>query len=219
MLAQQEQQLAWAGKLRSVAEPAAPPVECAGEFLDGRLEHAGPGHDGVAGTTADGPQAFNDGRGRLQHLVGFLAPHPRDLLENFDKARPPPPRGRWEIGPSVKRFERGGEPHAHRPAPGPGGGLNKCHVDAVHIWPLLAINLDRHVVPIEQAGHVGVFETLMLHHVAPVARRIADRQENQLVFTASRLERGIAPRVPVDWVVLVLEKIRTLLCGEAVWHL
>ena len=66
------------------------------------------------------------------------------------------------------------------------------------------------------AAIVRVLERLVRHHVAPVARRVADRQEDRLVLGRARRERLLAPRVPVDRVVGVLAQVRAGLAGESV---
>jgi hypothetical protein len=56
----------------------------------------------------------------------------------------------------------------------------------------------------------------MSHHVAPVARAVADRNEDGLVLGAGFGERLVAPRVPVDRVGGVLEEVRAGFLREAV---
>ena len=61
------------------------------------------------------------------------------------------------------------------------------------------------------AAIVGVLERLVGHHVAPVARRVPDREQDRLVLGPRRGERVLAPRVPVDRVVGVLAQVRARL--------
>ena len=65
-------------------------------------------------------------------------------------------------------------------------------------------------------GDLGVLERLVLHHVAPVAGGVADREEDRLVLASCRLEGLLTPRVPVDGVVGMLEQVGALLAGEPV---
>src|SRR5262245_4937582 len=61
-----------------------------------------------------------------------------------------------------------------------------------------------------------VVERLALHDVAPVARAVADGEENELAFFL-RLGEGFgAPRVPVGRVVGMHQEIRTRLLGEPI---
>ena len=64
-----------------------------------------------------------------------------------------------------------------------------------------------------------VLERLALHHVAPVAGRVADREQDRPILLARAREGLLAPRVPVDGVVLVLEEVRRGLVCEPVGHL
>ncbi len=56
----------------------------------------------------------------------------------------------------------------------------------------------------------------MRHDVAPVARRVADRQQHRPVLGARPGERLLAPRVPVHRVVGVLAQVEAGLAREAV---
>src|SRR3546814_16856067 len=59
-------------------------------------------------------------------------------------------------------------------------------------------------------------ERLVGHHVAPVAGRVADRQQDRDVALAGRRERLLTPGVPIDRVVGVLSQVRAGLVREAV---
>ena len=63
-----------------------------------------------------------------------------------------------------------------------------------------------------------VLERLALHDVAPVAGRVADRQEDRAVVRLRAGQRLRAPRVPVDRVVRVLEQVGAGLLGQAIGH-
>jgi hypothetical protein len=49
-----------------------------------------------------------------------------------------------------------------------------------------------------------------------MAGRIADAQKNGLVFPARPAERLVAPRIPIDRIMLVLQQVRRLLAREAI---
>jgi hypothetical protein len=68
-------------------------------------------------------------------------------------------------------------------------------------------------VPIQEVGKTVVLEALVLHDVAPVARRVAHRQKNGFVLLARTGERLITPGIPVNRVVFVLEEIGTCFGG------
>src|SRR5262249_1782333 len=63
-----------------------------------------------------------------------------------------------------------------------------------------------------------VLEGLALHHVAPMARRVADRQQDRLVICFCPQQRFGSPRVPVHGVVRVLQQIRARLARQPVGH-
>ena len=71
-------------------------------------------------------------------------------------------------------------------------------------------------VTIHDRGGLLVLERLVLHDVAPVAGRVADGEKNRFVFAARLGESFLAPGIPIDRVMGVLEKIRRLLVREAV---
>ena len=123
-----------------------------------------------------------------------------------------------EVGAAEERSQVRREEDAHRPAAGAGHGLDGGHVDVVEVRPLLAVHLDADEVLVHERGDLGVLEALALHDVAPVARRVADREEDRPVLALRPLERLGAPRVPVDRVVGVLEQVRARLVRQPVRH-
>ena len=84
-----------------------------------------------------------------------------------------------EVGAAVERLAVGRQPHRHRPAASAGQRLHRRHVDGVDVGPLLAVDLDRHVVLVEERRDLGILERLLLHHVAPVAGRVADAEQHR----------------------------------------
>src|SRR2546422_1014670 len=84
------------------------------------------------------------------------------------------------------------------------------------VGALLSVHLDAHEVLVQEPGGLVIFERLVLHHVAPVARRVPDGEEDRSVLGAGAGKGVRAPRVPVDGVVLVLEEVGARLLGEAV---
>jgi hypothetical protein len=124
--------------------------------------------------------------------------------------------GRREVGAAVEGAAVGGEEDAHRPATGAGDGLDGLHVDGVDIGPLLAVDLDADEAVVEAGRHQRVLEGLVGHDVAPVAGRVADRQEDRLVLGRRFGEGFGAPRVPVDRIVGVLSQVGAGFCSQAV---
>ena len=52
--------------------------------------------------------------------------------------------------------------------------------------------------------------------VAPMARRVSYAEEDGLVFCPRLSKCFIAPWIPVNWIVRVLNKVRTLLVNQMV---
>src|SRR5690606_7894370 len=78
---------------------------------------------------------------------------------------------------------------------------------------LFAINLDVDEQAIHQLRRRLVFERLVGHHVAPVAGRVAYRQEHRLAACSRQVESFLAPGIPVDRVRRVLQQVGArLLC-------
>ena len=209
MLAKQEQQLARAGKLRRAAEPAAPRVVRRAELGARPIESAlAGGTSPAAAGTLGALQALCQACGGLDHLRPLGLPRARDLEQHVDEPWPLPARCRREVRAAVERLQLGCQPHAHRPSARARRRLHERHVHPVHVGALLAIDLDRDELAIEHGGDLVVLERLVLHHVAPVTRRVANRQEDRLVLQPRASERLFAPWIPVDRVVCVLQQVR-----------
>jgi hypothetical protein len=48
----------------------------------------------------------------------------------------------------------------------------------------------------------------MRHDMTPMTGRVADREEDRFILTARFGEGFLAPRIPIDRVMCVLEKVR-----------
>ena len=230
-LAEQEQQLGRPGELRRSAEAAVSRVEGGRELLHARGERVDPGHSGGNGTArgpGNGSRGTSAGRrlhpaqpleqrvGRLQQLAAAGGPALGHLPQHVGKSRPPPAGIRRKVGAAEERLQLRRQPDAHGPAAGPGRRLHERHVDAVDVGALLPVHLDRHEVLVEQRGDARVLERLVLHDVAPMAGRVADRQEDRLVLAPRTLERLVAPGIPVHRVAGVLLQVGTRLTGETI---
>ena len=153
---------------------------------------------------------------RRVDLAALVAPRLRHAEQHLLERRQPVPRLRREVGAAEERLARGRQEHRHRPAAAAGQGDDGVHVDRVEVRPLLTVDLDRDEVLVQDACGQLVLEGLSLHHVAPVAGGVADREHDRAILVACAGERLVAPRVPVDRVVLVLQEVRRRLVGEAV---
>jgi hypothetical protein len=142
-----------------------------------------------------------------------------DVAHQVDEARQAMTRSLREIGTAEERQPVRRQEHRQRPAAGtPLQQLVSGLVDVVKIRALLAVNLDVHEVAVHRSGDLVVLETLVSHDVTPVARGIADRQQDRLVLRAGQRQCLFAPGPPVHRVVCVLQEIGRSLVGESVGH-
>ena len=206
------------GELGSPAKAAVRGLERGGQAGDGCIELSaldiGPARldiELVAEVRPKLPPLLDDLVATVAVRLGDRAQHPRET------GHPVAVIGR-EVGAAEERLERRRQEDAHRPAAAAGQGLDRGHVDVVEVGPLLAVDLDRHEVAVQLVGDGGAFEGLVRHDVAPVAGRIADREEDRLVFGACPVESLSSPRIPVDGVLSMLEEVRARLGGESVGH-
>ena len=192
------------------------------ELLHARGERVGAGRR--AGRRRGGAGVDRLAQAR-QHLLGRRVDAPAlarpglgDAREELQEAGPAPARRGRKVGAAEEGLERRREPHAHRPAARAGGRLHEGHVDPVHVGPLLAVHLDRHEVARSAARATSSFSNdscAITWHQWQVG--VADRQEDRLVGVAGRGEGLLAPGVPVDGVVGVLQEVRAALRARVGW--
>ena len=149
-------------------------------------------------------------------LAALVAPRLRHTEQHLLERGQPVPGLRREVRAAEERLARRRQEDRHRPAAAAGQRDDGVHVDRVEVRPLFAVDLDGDEVLVQDACGQLVLEGLPLHHVAPVARGVADREHDRAVLVTRTGEGLVAPRVPVDRVVLVLQEIRRRLVGEAV---
>jgi len=99
-----------------------------------------------------------------------------------------------------------------------GHGLNGCHVDGIDIGPFLPVDLHIDEEFVHDPGSRIILEGLVLHDVAPVARGIANGEEERPILGACPFEGLVTPRVPVHGVVGMLQEVGAGLGGETVGH-
>ena len=171
------------------------------------------------GSSAAAPaQPRQDLRGRLLDLRALLDPGVGDALEHLPPARHAVARLGREVRAGVERDGLGRQERVQRPAAVAGHRLHRVHVDRVDVRALLAVDLHAHEALVHERRRLGVLEGLALHHVAPVAGRVADRDQQRPVELARAAQRLLAPREPVDRVLRVLEQVGGRLVGESVRH-
>ena len=146
-------------------------------------------------------------RAVLLDLLRLLAKQPGDLVQHVDEAGPAVARRSREIGAAPDRLALGREKHGQRPAALLAEMMQRRHVDLIDVRPLFAIDLDVDEQLVHDARGGVVLEALVRHHVAPVAGRIADREQDRLSGPLSLRQCLRSPGPPIDRIVLVLEEI------------
>ena len=181
-----------------------------GRPVDRRRRPAERGADGVA-----------------QRLRGILDARPVGLPRLGQKpeereqaaTRPAVAVARGPVGAAEEGSAVGVEKDAEGPPAVPGQRLHGRHVHGVHVRPLLPVHLDGHEVRVEDGRDLLVLEGLALHHVTPVAGRVAHGEEDRPARAPRLLEGLVTPGPPGHRVVRVLQKVRARLerqpVGEA----
>ncbi len=213
-----EQELEHRGgrELRRAAEAAEGRLEGARDPALGGTEHGARQGVGRRAQLRGVAHRLDELRGGAGDLAAPVAPGLGDRLEELPEARTAVARLGRIVGAAVERLPVRREEDGHRPAAVPRQRDDRVHVDGVEVGPLLAIHLDADEVLVHQRRRGGILERLVLHHVAPVARAVADREQDRLVLGARAGQGVLPPRVPVHRVVGVLEEIRARLAREPV---
>ena len=151
----------------------------------------------------------------LPYLVPSLVVIVRHLAQQVAERGHTVARLIREVGAPEKRaLVLGVEEHRQRPATAALGQQLVCRlVDLVHVRSLLAVDLDVDEQLVHQLRRGLVLERLVCHDVAPVAGRVTDRQQHRFALVAGQRKSFLAPGVPVDRVVGVLEQVGTRLGG------
>ena len=217
---EQEEEVRGRRELRGRPEAAPLGVEAGREPLPHGVHELGAG-EGPASRASRAEVLLH----RLGHHVGLLEqlgtpeePRLAQALQDPRQAGAAPGIGGREVRPREEGLEVGGEEDRVGPAARARDELRRGHVDLVHVGPLLAVDLDADESLVHLAGDLGDGEALPLHHVTPVAGRVADREEDRLVLGAGAREGLLAPRVPVDRVVFVEEEVGARLTRQTVRH-
>jgi hypothetical protein len=213
---QQELDGAGGRKLRRAAEAAPLRVVDAAHPGDRRDQRVLAQRAVRAGDPAELVERRGQPPRRVVNLGAPVAVGLGDRLEHHRERRHPVPRLGRVVRPAEERPPLGRQEDGHRPAALAGQADDGVHVDGVDVGPLLAIDLDVDEQAVHQLGGRGILEGLVRHHVAPVARRVADRQQDRAVALPRRGQRLLPPRVPVDRVRRMLQQVRARLAGQAI---
>ena len=194
------------GKFRGAAQTAENRIGHGDEGAGGGVEFAA-AEIGVARGAGQAGEAAADRLDVLAQTLRFVAEHPGNAFEDLREAGTAVTRRRREIGAAPEGLAVGGEEHGERPAPLFAHEGEGVLVDGVEVGAFLAVDLDVDEKRVHARGGFGVLETLVGHHVAPVARGVTDGQQDGPSVRARLGESVRPPGAPGDGVVLVLEQI------------
>ncbi len=153
----------------------------------------------------------------LLDALRFVAEDVINFAQEVDEGGFAVARRLGKISAAPEWFAAGGEKHRERPAAVLAEVMQRRHVDLVDVGALLAVDFDVDEEIVHHRCGCRVLEALVRHDVAPMARGVADREQDRLVGTLGFGERVGAPRPPIDRIMLVLQQVRAGLAGQAVF--
>ena len=158
-----------------------------------------------------------DHRTRLLGDFGLIVlPGVVEKFQNVGKRRQVELAHRREVGAAVKGYTVRGHEEVQRPAALVSQRLEGFHVDAVDVGPFFAVDFNGVEAGVQKLCQLRVFKRFPFHDVAPVASGVADADQHRFVRFFGEGEGLVAPRVPVDGVVGVLQKVGTFLVDQLV---
>ena len=171
-------------ELRRATKAAPSRVEVGGELLEAELDELDAGHIGEGRDERGTTQRLGQRRDVLLDVVGPCAPHVVDRGHQLHELR------LREVGAAVERLAGRSHEHGHRPTAAAGHRLHRVHVDRVDVGSFLAIDLHVDEQLVHSRGDIDVLKAVVRHHVAPMARRVADAQQHRHV-AFGRLQRKL----------------------------
>ena len=205
-----------AGKFRRAAEPAISRVVAARDLYISRIDQFRVYLSGRSRRRGGMGQRGHDLVAALTDLGAIVCPGVGDSMQHLEETRLPIAIHGREIGAADKRLQPRRQENIERPAAAAGRRLHESHVNAIDIRTLFAVDLDADKTRVQEGRDFFVLERLALHHVAPVAGRIADREEDRLFLAARFVEGLFAPRIPVDGIMRVLEQVGRFFVDEPI---
>jgi hypothetical protein len=212
---QQRLQVGRCGELGGAPEAAVAPVGLRHQRarqLPERLETAGR----AVGRGRSRRQCLCDATRLLLHFATPFGVGSGDRVDHLAPARATVGPTRREVGTAVEGPAVGGAEDVQRPAAGAGQPHHGLHVDLVDVGTLLPVDLDADQALVHEGGGLRVLERFPLHDVAPVAGRVADRDQHRPVLATRALPGLVPPRVPVDRVLAVLAQVGARLGSQTV---
>ena len=96
------------------------------------------------------------------------------------------------------------------------GELQEGQIDAIDVWTLLAIQLDRDIMAVHDAADRRIGERLALHDTAPMTSRVSHRKKDGFLLASSLFKGFLTPGIPIYGVVRVHQKIWAGFAAEPV---
>ena len=159
----------------------------------------------------------------LLHLGNHLIHFPpvgtivvREDHEDLWKSWHPTPVFRRKVSARMEGNEIRGQKDVQGPAPAAGHYLSRIHINFIKVRPFFPIDLDANKFLVHDLRNCFVFEAFLLHHMAPVAGGVTNTEEDGLILLPGPAQRFLAPRVPIDRVVSMLQKIGTGLMDQPI---
>ncbi len=226
---QQESQVAGVWKLGCATEAAMAHVETAQQEIAAAPDRPGiepvesiqTRRAGVAGTTRHRAGQHLAQRAALLGDIGRpLLVQPGDAPADLGECRQAMARGIGKVRAAEKgHVVAGTQEHGERPAAAAAGEhLVRRLVDLVEVRALLAIDLDVDEQLVHHRRDFGILERLVRHDVAPVAGRVADREQDRPVLLPRQSKRVLTPGMPIDGIVRVLKQVGRSLARESIGH-
>ena len=153
----------------------------------------------------------------LADIVSMIPIGLDDTAQDLGKSRQVVAGRRREIRPPVKRFLVRRQKHRQGPPAAPSQKhLRGLLVDIVQVRALFSIDLHVNEVLVHEPSNFEIFEKFMCHDMAPVAGRVADRQQNRLVLCFRPRQGFLAPGIPLHWILRMLPEIGAGFCDKPV---
>jgi hypothetical protein len=94
--------------------------------------------------------------------------------------------------------------------------LGGVHVDLIQIRSFFTVDLNADEPFIHQLCNLLIFKTLLLHHMTPMAGRVADTEKDRLVLLPGSAQSLLSPGKPIHRIVGMLQKVRAGLVNQAI---
>ena len=191
------------------AEPAIHHIKPLGHLGDNRVHELSGDSPSLYGLPRSPRKSGGELLGTGQHFSLSGLVRLRQCGQERLEPGSPAPIVRREIRPAKEDLSVRREKSRQWPSAAARQPLDRFLVPAVNIGPLIPINLDRHIISIDERGNVFILIRLHIHHVAPVAPDRTDVEQDRLVFLLCPAKGLLPPGQPVHRLTGSLPQIGT----------